>query len=85
MSYVNVGAWVALDRPATKAALKRALADNPTAVTFEPTSVFHTGLSLYTVEDITEDMKLSVCGPDPARSRKWFATVERRNGKVRVS
>ena len=85
MSFVNVGAWVRFDRPATKAALKRALADNPASVTFDPTSMFHTGPSLYAVDDITDGVKLSVCGPDPETSRKWFVTVERRNGKIRVS
>jgi hypothetical protein len=88
MSWVNVGATVSGERPASKAALKRALAADPALVQFDPTGLLGSrALSVAidaTVEDIGEN-KLSVVGPDPYEDRRWYATVEVKNGKLRIS
>lgn len=84
MTYMNVGAYVDGVRPKTKAALKRALAENPAAVTFDGTAPMgpqHEGLSGV---NVPEGLSLSVVGPDPYRVRNWYATVKVnvRTGKV---
>lgn len=91
MSYINVGAWVAViayERPKTKTALKKALADPDVSVTFDITSALGPrGTERHidgTVKDIGSD-KLSVVGPDPFTNRAWYATVEVVNGKLRVT
>lgn len=85
MEYVNVGAWVSGARPASKAALKRALSSDPASILFTPTSMLHRGPASYRPDDIPAGVSLSVVGPDPETSRKWYATVELRNGKVRIT
>jgi len=74
MAYENVGAFVAGRRPASKAALKAALKDAPGTVTFDSTSAFGGGQT-YTPDTIPAGVTLSVCGPDPYRSRKFYASV----------
>jgi hypothetical protein len=78
MGYENVGARVNGERPKSKKALKEAVRDNPGSVTFDPTSLFTTAL-----EDFRADrgndwhgVILTVTGPDPYTSRKWYATVK---------
>lgn len=87
MSYMNVGAYVDGVRPKTKAALKRALAENPAGVTFDGTSPMgpqHVDLSGV---NIPADLTLSVTGPDPFTARNWYANVKVnvKTGKVVVS
>lgn len=84
MSYINVGAFVAGGRPKTKKALKEALTDAPQTVRFEGTSAMGPQFRGY-ARDLTEGIRLSVAGPDPYTSRKWFATVELINGKFKIS
>jgi hypothetical protein len=38
-----------------------------------------------TLADLPEGVKLSVVGPDPYTTRNWYATVERKGDKVKVS
>jgi hypothetical protein len=38
-----------------------------------------------TGELLEAGVKLSVVGPDPFANRSWYATVERVNGKLKVS
>jgi hypothetical protein len=64
-------------RFATKKALKEAVAQGK-PVTFDGTSLFDSGRT-YLVSD-TNLTTLTVVGPDPYNSRKWYATVQ--NGKV---
>jgi hypothetical protein len=88
VSYVNVGARVSGERPASKAALRRALTSNPGLVQFDTTSQLGTRPGSMAIDATTEDIgtnKLSVCGPDPYTKRKWYATVEVRNGKIQIS
>jgi hypothetical protein len=84
MSYINVGARVNGARPASKKALREALKDNPGSVTFDGTSPFGEQFS-GTVRSIPADATLSVVGPDPYTSRKWYASVTRdAAGKITV-
>jgi hypothetical protein len=85
MAYINVGARVSGVRPASKAALRRALKEAPASVAFDGTSAlgpqFDGG-----VEELSEDITLSVCGPDPYTSRKWWANVARKaDGSIKFS
>jgi hypothetical protein len=88
VSWINVGARVNGDRPKTKAGLKRAITANPKLVQFDVTGMVgprHGSMSIdATAEDIGAD-KLSVTGPDPYTSRRWYATVEVRNGRIQLS
>ena len=87
MAHINTGAYVDGRRPASKAALRRAVVDNLSAVTFDVTALFGPYVGMYlaaTPADIGAD-QLSVVGPDPYRSRRWYATVEvGRDGRVKV-
>lgn len=85
MSYVNVGAWVDGKRPKTKKALKEALASSPADTVFDPTSTFDQQLSNLDGTKIPAGVRLQVTGPCPFTSRKWYATVEMLNGKVRIT
>lgn len=79
MGYVNCGAYVNGTRPKTKKALKEAMANDPSHVRFDSTSMFDnlhcTGVG------IPEGTTLSVVGPDPYTKRSWYATVTDK-GKV---
>lgn len=86
MPNVNVGARGTTTgvRIATKKALKAALSDFEGAVTFDGTSPM--GPQFYgTGEALEAGVKLAVVGPDPFTNRSWYATVERVNGKLKVS
>lgn len=85
MGYVNTGALVDGKRPASKAALKRALADAPDTVVFDSTSMFDGGVQ-YTPESLPVGVSLSVVGPDPYTTRNYYATVVRgRDGRVKLT
>lgn len=89
MSFVNVGAWSTDtgDRIPTKKALREALTSAPAAVVFDKTSIYDSSdlPSEIHGDRIPSGVKLTVVGPDPFRSRKWYATVEMVNGKAKVS
>jgi hypothetical protein len=88
MSYFNCGAYIGGGRPRTKKALKEALLTDPTSVYFDGTGVFRvtdgyrTG---YRGNEIPEGVTLSVTGPNPYMSRKWWASITFTNGKVKVT
>jgi hypothetical protein len=90
MSYINVGARVNGQRPATKTALRNALkaVDAADAVAFDTTAMMGPRAGDFiaaTPEDIGKD-KLTVTGPDPYTSRKWYATVAVNSaGKITIS
>ena len=81
-TFVNVGAQdLDGDRIKTKKALKLAVADG--GVRFDRTDAFagHGSKWIFLAEDtVDSDVVLSVVGPDPYTSRKWYATIK--NGKV---
>lgn len=80
MSYVNVG----VIGISTKSALKAAVKANPSAVRFYGTSPMGPQFS-GPATDIPEGTTLTVVGPDPYRSRKWFASVKRTAKGIVVS
>jgi hypothetical protein len=85
MSYLNTGAYVSGSRPASKAALKRALLADPASLSFDKTAAFFNGEGTLTLADLEPGLKLTVTGPDPYVKRNWYATVELVNGKVRIT
>lgn len=74
MAYVNVGALLGNSDIQTKAALKRALATDPTSVKIYGTSEF-SPLSLTRVPNLDKGNKYSVVGPNPYNARNWYATL----------
>jgi hypothetical protein len=96
MSYVNVGAYVNGARPASKKALREAIAAWNASPTEAPSLRFDSTAAMGPLagEDITaHDLVtkhsghvLQVVGPDPYRKRNWYASVEVRvGGKLRLS
>lgn len=87
MSFVNTGAYVDGKRPATKAALKRALAENPAGVEFDGTSPMGPQYSDLSGVNVPEGVSLSVVGPDPYSRRNWYATVtwNVKTGKAKIT
>lgn len=96
MSFINCGAYVGDSRPASKKALRDAIAAGEVLVSFDTTSTFEplemvvigasdAALAASGSRALRDGERLSVTGPDPYTSRKWYATVEMRAGKVRVS
>ncbi len=83
MSYINCGAFVNGQRPASKKALREALVATPDAVSFDGASFLGPQFS-GSVAELPAGITLSVCGPDPYRSRKWFANVSLVNGTPKV-
>lgn len=84
MAFINCGAQLDGKDIPTKAALKRAISDNPDRVFLYGTSTFGTGELPTSADKLPEGYKYSVVGPNPYKSRKWYATVERRNGRLTV-
>ncbi|MFJ1700443.1 hypothetical protein ACIOHC_36230 [Streptomyces sp. NPDC088252] len=78
MGYINVGAYIDGERPKTKKALTDALANNPGSVRFDRTSPLDGSDGKAIAGDaIPETDTLTVTGPDPYTSRKWYASVKR--------
>jgi hypothetical protein len=83
--WVNVGVSNRSDGSdiPTKAALKRAIAENPDNVVVYGTSDFSpfTG----SADNLVIGTRYSVVGPNPDTSRKWYATIEKLpNGNIIV-
>lgn len=73
-SYVNCGVRAPFHH--TKKALREAVAANPAGVEVYCTSEFGDQFDGFVSNLIeTPHLKLSVCGPDPYRDRKWYATI----------
>ncbi len=85
-NYINVGARLKSDQShvPTKKALKDLLAKTPGEVVFYPTAMFGSQSLIPGNELPTDGSKLQVVGPDPEKSRKWYATVERTAKGVKV-
>lgn len=91
MSYVNCGALSSNgQRIPTKKALKDAVQryndGQDDAVGFDQTSMVQSeavpGLAM--CADLKEGTIMSVVGPDPYSKRSWYASVERKNGRIKV-
>lgn len=77
------GIFINNARPATKKALKLAAAEDPASIVIDGTSLFG-GFSGYALE-APEDLPFYIVGPDPYTSRKWYATLYNRGGKLVIS
>lgn len=74
MQYVNAGAYINGARPQSKKALREALALAPSTVTFDPTDLLHED-EVIRGDQIPGHVSVSVCGPDPYTSRRWYSQV----------
>lgn len=77
------GAYVGSDRPATKKALREAIAADPSRVTFEATSLFGDEYD-GPADGLPDGVTVYVTGPDPYRRRNWYAAVQRGKGGTLV-
>jgi len=84
MSYINVGATINGANARTKAALKKAIKEDPASVAFYSTSPMGVQFN-GTAEDMPEEHILSVVGPDPFQARNWYANVKRDGARITVS
>lgn len=80
MAYVNVGAYVNGTRPKTKKALREALKADPSTVVFDCTVMGRESDRFTAQHTVASGDVLQVVGPDPYRSRVWYASI--RNGKL---
>lgn len=83
MKYINVGAEGPKGNFPTKKALGAQLAKDPSSVYIYGTSFFepYEGHA----HTLPEGIRFSVVGPDPQTNRKWYATIENKNGKLLFS
>lgn len=63
-------------RPATKKALREALAENPSRVSLEATSLFGDEYD-GPADGLPDGMTVYIVGPDPYRRRNWYANLTR--------
>ena len=86
MTYVNCGAYVDGERPKTKKALREAL-NNHSYVDFDVTTIYRNrgGEIIEATPDGIGTDTISVVGPDPYASRRWYASVTVKNGRVVIS
>lgn len=85
--YVNVGASLRPDNTdfPTKTALKRWIKDEPVLVVLYETTMGKEDNRI-SCDSLDIGVKYSVTGPNPYNSRKWYATVEKRqDGRIVVS
>jgi hypothetical protein len=75
------GIYINYRRPATKKAVKEAIASDPSTVQIEGTSIFggYTGPVLR-----APNGSYHFVGPDPYTSRKFYGTITVLNGKATV-
>ena len=72
------GVFIKGRRPASKKAIKEALATDPKSVSIESTSMFGGGFSGTVTEDMPE---ITFAGPDPHNSRKFYGQIGFKGGK----
>lgn len=85
-AYFNCGANGPGGRPATKKALQALLDSSPEEVYFDGTSFGFDEAKGYRGNEVPPGVILSVVGPDPYNTRRWYATVKRApDGKIRMS
>lgn len=85
--YENVGAYLSDgQRPRTKKALREALKADPAGVVFDPTSLLTGRTENLHGDNVPEGLTLVVVGPDPYRTRNWYANVKRgTDGKPKLT
>jgi hypothetical protein len=72
----------------SKAAMKRAIVADPNRVRFTSVATLGptwTGSATDFLTDGPAGVKLTVVGPDPYTDRKWYGTVEVKNGQLKAS
>ncbi len=74
--YLNVGATLDGKPVPTKKALKAAVAERNPGLVFYTTAVAFDGDLRFTLDQFPARKVLSVVGPDPYRTRNWYASVE---------
>lgn len=77
------GLYVANQRPASKKAVKEAVAANPHDVVLEATSLF--GNEFGGPVDMAPDGKYSFVGPDPYNHRKFYGTIDKSGSSIKVT
>jgi hypothetical protein len=84
MAFINVGAFINNERPASKAALKRAMKEDPASVRFDVTEMLTANAGRTIAgNEVPEGDTLVVVGPDPYTNRKFYGNVKvGRNGVV---
>jgi hypothetical protein len=84
MSYINMTAYVDGKLPKTKKALKEAVRDDPESVTLEAQSHFDRDTPSSPIY-IPKGVTVQVCGPDPHRDRRWYASITFDGNEVKCS
>lgn len=80
MGFINCGAFDSKgQRFPSKKALKAALLEDPASVEFDKTAITESGS--IKGDEIPEGVKLSVVLPCPYTNRRFYATVENKDGK----
>lgn len=74
-----------LVRIQTKKDLKVAARDHPEKIKLEQTSIFGDDEFDGWAETMPANKPVYVVGPDPYTDRKWYATIERKGTKLKVS
>lgn len=77
------GVFIDGERPASKSALKRALAEDVRSVEIEDVESYGLAPEM-PASSLEEGMEIEVCGPDPYTERNWTATIVRAHGRVIV-
>lgn len=72
-------------RPASKKAVKEAIASNPSSVRIEATSFFGNEYDGPASELPADSRPIAFVGPDPERKRNFYGTIEWKNGQLKVS
>lgn len=76
--FQNVGARLGDSDIPTKKALKELIATNPASVILYSTDAFGPNARLsWSADKLDTSRKYTVVGPNPYKSRKWYATVTR--------
>lgn len=76
------GIFIKGRRPATKKAIKDAVAADPSSVEVESTSFF--GGWSGSVADLPVGTRIDFVGPDPRTKRNFYGSLERKGDKVTV-
>jgi hypothetical protein len=85
MAYINAGCFDKNGkRIPTKKQLKEMLKADPESVVFDKTAIYD-GAGTLQLHELGDGEILSVVGPDPFRDRKWYASVRKVNGRVKVA
>ena len=83
---MSVGIFINGQRPASKKAVKEAIAANPASVHLENTSGFSNNFDIDLDEKIAQgDFRTAFVGPDPYNKRNFYGTIEVKDGRVKVS